>query len=222
MLTSRSKGGASVTSRPRSRTVPAVGRSKPAIIRRTVVLPEPEGPRSVTNSPSPMLRSMPSTATTGAPPLENSLRSPTSCTAAPARAVTASGRALPTASGREAPGTESIATRVLRPARETRPGSREPMAPAVTAQGPRARGQVLPPTATGRMALAALRARSRRSVLGRAGSHRPASSPCARSRDTFTAYQGSPVAGHGTSAADRSGAGSASRAGTASADNVDR
>ena len=41
------------------RTVPAVGRSKPAIIRSTVVLPEPDGPSSVTNSPSATSRSRP-------------------------------------------------------------------------------------------------------------------------------------------------------------------
>ena len=30
---------------------PEVGRSKPAIIRRVVVFPHPEGPKKVTNSP---------------------------------------------------------------------------------------------------------------------------------------------------------------------------
>lgn len=32
-------------------SVPPVGVSKPAIIRRTVVLPQPDGPRKETNSP---------------------------------------------------------------------------------------------------------------------------------------------------------------------------
>ncbi len=44
MLTSRSNGASRVTSRPPSSTRPAVGVSKPAIIRSTVVLPEPDGP----------------------------------------------------------------------------------------------------------------------------------------------------------------------------------
>ena len=35
---------------PSSRTCPSVGSSKPAIIRRSVVLPQPEGPRRVKNS----------------------------------------------------------------------------------------------------------------------------------------------------------------------------
>ena len=37
---------------PASSTVPASGRSKPAISRSVVVLPEPDGPSSVKNSPS--------------------------------------------------------------------------------------------------------------------------------------------------------------------------
>ena len=45
MLTSRSNGASRVTSRPPAVTVPAVGSSKPAIIRSTVVLPEPDGPQ---------------------------------------------------------------------------------------------------------------------------------------------------------------------------------
>src|SRR5690349_5249961 len=37
---------------------PSVGASKPANIRRSVVLPEPDGPRSVRNSPPAMSREM--------------------------------------------------------------------------------------------------------------------------------------------------------------------
>src|SRR5438105_282013 len=51
-------------SRPRSSTRPSSGRSKPAISRRVVVLPEPDGPRSVKNSPRATSRSTWSTATT--------------------------------------------------------------------------------------------------------------------------------------------------------------
>src|SRR4051812_45463879 len=54
--------------------LPASGRSKPAIMRRQVVLPEPDGPSSVKNSPRRMSRFTPSTATTS----PNSLRTPTS------------------------------------------------------------------------------------------------------------------------------------------------
>ena len=44
--------------------VPALGAMKPAIMRKVVVLPQPEGPSSETNSPSCRSRSMPSTAAT--------------------------------------------------------------------------------------------------------------------------------------------------------------
>src|SRR4051794_10478260 len=43
---------------------PSSGRSKPAISRSVVVLPDPEGPRSVKNSPAGISRSTRSTATT--------------------------------------------------------------------------------------------------------------------------------------------------------------
>src|SRR6476646_6785485 len=49
---------------PCSSTRPAAGRSNPAITRSVVVLPEPDGPRSVKNSPAAMSRSTPATATT--------------------------------------------------------------------------------------------------------------------------------------------------------------
>ena len=57
-------GGRPLTSRPPSSTRPPSGRSKPAISRRQVVLPEPDGPSIVKNSSARMSRSMPSTATT--------------------------------------------------------------------------------------------------------------------------------------------------------------
>ena len=44
-------GGLSVMSLPSTVIVPAVGRSKPPIIRSVVVLPQPDGPRNETNSP---------------------------------------------------------------------------------------------------------------------------------------------------------------------------
>jgi hypothetical protein len=42
---------------------PAVGRSKPPIMRKSVVLPQPEGPRRVKNSPASIASETPSTAT---------------------------------------------------------------------------------------------------------------------------------------------------------------
>src|SRR4051812_44138222 len=51
-------------SAPPSVTRPVSGRSKPAMIRSVVVLPEPDGPSSVKNSPSPTFRSTSWTATT--------------------------------------------------------------------------------------------------------------------------------------------------------------
>jgi hypothetical protein len=53
-----------VTSSSPSRILPAVGSSKPAISRSTVVLPEPLGPSIEKNSPSAMSRSSSSTART--------------------------------------------------------------------------------------------------------------------------------------------------------------
>ena len=47
-----STAAASVTSLPPRRTRPAVGAMKPAIMRSVVVLPQPLGPSSTTNSPS--------------------------------------------------------------------------------------------------------------------------------------------------------------------------
>ena len=52
----RLRGGRSCTDRPSIRMVPEVGASKPASIIRQVVLPEPDGPSRVRNSPSAALR----------------------------------------------------------------------------------------------------------------------------------------------------------------------
>src|SRR6516225_4411786 len=59
------------TSLPSINILPLVGSSKPAIIRRVVVLPEPDGPSIEKNSPSYTSRSTPATATTGNVPLES-------------------------------------------------------------------------------------------------------------------------------------------------------
>ena len=74
MFTSRSNGALPLTSRP------ADGSSNPAIIRRVVVLPEPDGPSMAKNSPSPISRSTPATASTS----PNRLWTPSRRTAATA------------------------------------------------------------------------------------------------------------------------------------------
>src|SRR5215813_9149328 len=56
MAMRRSRGLRSFTTRPPIRISPAVGCSKPAIMRRRVVFPEPEGPRKTRNSPSRVSR----------------------------------------------------------------------------------------------------------------------------------------------------------------------
>src|SRR5437762_12433447 len=59
---SRRKGGRSTTGLPPIWMLPALGGKKPAIRPSVVVLPQPEGPSSVMNSPSRTSRSMPATA----------------------------------------------------------------------------------------------------------------------------------------------------------------
>src|SRR6266511_1588514 len=54
MAMSRSLGFASVTTRSPMVISPSVTSSRPAIIRRIVVLPQPDGPTSTTNSPFPI------------------------------------------------------------------------------------------------------------------------------------------------------------------------
>ncbi len=67
---SRWRGARSVTSRPPIEMLPSVTSSSPAIIRRSVDLPQPDGPTSTMNSPSPTVSETPSTART---PFGNSL-----------------------------------------------------------------------------------------------------------------------------------------------------
>src|SRR6476620_2447058 len=55
-------GGTSLTSSSPIHTSPVVAWSSPAAIRSTVVLPEPDGPTTTMNSPSPISRLRPSTA----------------------------------------------------------------------------------------------------------------------------------------------------------------
>src|SRR3982751_3062004 len=61
MPIARLYGGSFDRGLPSSRISPSVGVSNPASIISVVVLPEPEGPSSVRNSPRSMSRSRPST-----------------------------------------------------------------------------------------------------------------------------------------------------------------
>jgi hypothetical protein len=51
MFTGRRQGGTADMSWPSISIRPEVGRSKPASMRSSVVLPQPEGPRRAKNSP---------------------------------------------------------------------------------------------------------------------------------------------------------------------------
>src|SRR5207244_4425121 len=62
MPTERRRGATSLTTRSSKRTSPASGRSKPAIRRSVVVLPQPEPPTRETSSPRLISRQSPSTA----------------------------------------------------------------------------------------------------------------------------------------------------------------
>ena len=62
MPKSRWLGGRAEMSRPACSTRPLVWMSRPAIARRSVVLPHPEGPRKQTNSPSRISSEMSSSA----------------------------------------------------------------------------------------------------------------------------------------------------------------
>src|SRR6266516_2242600 len=77
MAICRALGGRSLTTCPPIRTSPAVGRSSPAIIRSSVVLPDPDGPSSTRYSPSSVRRSIPSTAGVSVKTLRTSLVSTT-------------------------------------------------------------------------------------------------------------------------------------------------
>ncbi len=64
MLTSRSFAARSVTSLPPISTRPLVTASSPAAMRSVVVLPQPDGPSSVTSVPGSTANDTSSTATT--------------------------------------------------------------------------------------------------------------------------------------------------------------
>ena len=64
MLTSRSAAERRVTSSPPMRIGPSLAISSPAIRRNVVVLPQPDGPSSVTSVPGSMVKDTSSTAVT--------------------------------------------------------------------------------------------------------------------------------------------------------------
>ncbi len=78
MFVGRLWAGSPETSAPSMLIAPVVGSSKPAIIRRVVVLPHPDGPSMVKNSPSPISRSISLTATKS----PNAFDTPCRCTLA--------------------------------------------------------------------------------------------------------------------------------------------
>ncbi len=69
MAMSRRCGGKPVTSRPPIHTLPALGGSSPAISRRSVVLPDPDGPSTTRSSPAGIVSSRGCSAAT--PPAKN-------------------------------------------------------------------------------------------------------------------------------------------------------
>src|SRR5215831_301816 len=64
MATPRARGGISLTTSPPIKRSPLVCFSSPQMMRRSVVLPQPDGPSSTMNSPSGTVREMPFTAGT--------------------------------------------------------------------------------------------------------------------------------------------------------------
>ena len=102
MPTSRRYGGTRRISCPAISIEPSSWVTNPAIIRRVVVLPEPDGPSSVMNSPRRTSRSMPSTAGTVAEQLAQAAERECRRTRAAGRAAAgsaASGAAFEAASG---------------------------------------------------------------------------------------------------------------------------
>ena len=74
MASPRSALSVSFTSRPSMRISPAVASSSPAMVRRSVDLPQPEGPTKTANSPSSILRSIGRSTWTGPKDLDRRLR----------------------------------------------------------------------------------------------------------------------------------------------------
>src|SRR5664279_4868756 len=95
MATSRSLGSTSLTTRSPMRTTPEVGVSRPAMMRRAVDLPHPDGPSRTRDSPGSTSSVRSSTATTSpkrlvTPSNASRLGSPTARLPRPARASGAS------------------------------------------------------------------------------------------------------------------------------------
>src|SRR5690349_21371633 len=89
----RRRAGSLVTSREPMRTVPESGATYPAAMLRSVVFPEPLGPRSVRNSPGSTARSVGRSAAT-APKLFATARN-SSGSAAPLSMLEPAGAAAP-------------------------------------------------------------------------------------------------------------------------------
>src|SRR5258708_8284594 len=115
----RRRGGWRVTSTPSISTAPRLGRVKPAIMRKVVVLPQPDGPSSTTNSPG--ATSMLTSSTAASAP--NALLTPHSATPAGRRPAPSGGRTAGAASGPLTSSGADLAGPALAPALqvETRP-----------------------------------------------------------------------------------------------------
>src|SRR6266496_3430390 len=80
MATSRERGGRSVTSAPSIAIEPVLASSSPAIMRRSVDLPQPDGPTRTRNSPLPIssetsstLKTLPTCSRTISPTVAKSI-----------------------------------------------------------------------------------------------------------------------------------------------------
>src|SRR5687768_372714 len=89
--TTARSGPGCTTSRPPTATLPAVGRVKPATRSSAVVLPQPDGPRSVTNVPSGTVNVQSSSATTRSSRAPKTFETPRSAMSATERPETVPG-----------------------------------------------------------------------------------------------------------------------------------
>src|SRR6476661_7998580 len=126
---------------------PEVGASKPPIIRSVVVLPQPDGPRRLKNSPSTTSRSMWSTATAS----PNILTTSTSLTSTVATFAAVSFGGAPACAAHGSDGAEDrLGTRGVKDARRVGApacGCEIRRSDAAESRNPRAQCSRFPPTA---------------------------------------------------------------------------
>src|SRR5688572_18108856 len=93
--TTARSGPGRTTSRPPTLTVPLLGRVNPAMRSRAVVFPQPDGPRSVTNSPSGTVNVQSSSAATVSAPEPKTFETPRSAISATERDLSHGARSQP-------------------------------------------------------------------------------------------------------------------------------